>query len=65
MFTVEDGLAQELAFDPAQFDYSTSGVNSRRLPATLGFAGFKLLFKTDLKRDVEVWQGALRTSSRR
>ena len=58
MFSVENGLAQELAFDPALFDYSSSGVNARRLPPTLGFAGFKLLFQTDWTRDVAVWQGA-------
>jgi glucans biosynthesis protein len=58
MFSVENGLAQELAFDPALFDYGSSGVNARRLPPTLGFAGFKLLFQTDWQRDVAVWQGA-------
>src|SRR6185437_601814 len=55
MFSVENGMAQELAFDPALFDYSQSGVNARRLPPTLGFAGFKLLFQTDWQRDVAVW----------
>lgn len=58
IFSVENGSAQQLAFDPALFDYGSSGVNARRLPATLGFAGFKLLFQTDWQRDIAVWQGA-------
>jgi periplasmic glucans biosynthesis protein len=58
MFSVENGVAQQLAFDPALFDYTRSGVNPRRLPPDLGFAGFKLLFQTDLQRDIAVWQGA-------
>jgi glucans biosynthesis protein len=58
IYSVENGFAQELAFDAALFDYSGSGVTARKLPATLGFAGFKLLFQTDWQRDVAVWQGA-------
>jgi glucans biosynthesis protein len=58
IFTVENGYAQQLAFDPALFDYDGSGVTARKLPASLGFAGFTLLFQTDWQRDVAVWQGA-------
>jgi glucans biosynthesis protein len=58
LFAIENGQAQELAYDPALFDYSRSGVDSRSLPASLGFAGFQLLFHTDWKRDVAAFQGA-------
>ncbi|MGH8327360.1 MAG: glucan biosynthesis protein, partial [Steroidobacteraceae bacterium] len=58
MYTVENGMAQQLAFDPALFDYSRSGVNPRKLPPQLGFAGFRLLFHTDWQRDIAAFQGA-------
>jgi glucans biosynthesis protein len=58
LYTVQSGQAQELAYDSAMFDYSRSGVDGRRLPANLGFAGFRLLFHTDWVRDVAAFQGA-------
>lgn len=58
LYSVDNGMAQQLAFDPALFDYSKSGINSRNLPATLGFAGFRLLFHTDWQRDIVAFQGA-------
>src|SRR3984893_6389016 len=44
MYLVEDGHAQEIAFDPAMYDYSRAGVASHQLPPSLGFAGFRILF---------------------
>ncbi len=58
LYSVEDGRAQELAYDPAMFDFSRSGVDARELPPTLGFAGFRLLFHTDWARDLLAFQGA-------
>jgi glucans biosynthesis protein len=58
LYSVEDARAQELAYDPAMFDYSRSGVDPRKLAANLGFAGFRLLFHTDWTRDVAAFQGA-------
>jgi len=58
LYTVEHGQAQELAYDSAMFDYSKSGVDGHKLPASLGFAGFRLLFHTDWVRDVAAFQGA-------
>jgi glucans biosynthesis protein len=58
IYGVEAGQAQELAFDTAMFDYSRSGVDARKLPPTLGFAGFRLLFHTDWTRDLAAFQGA-------
>jgi glucans biosynthesis protein len=58
LYSVENGQAQELAYDAAMFDYSRSGVDGRRLPENLGFAGFRLLFHTDWTRDMAAFQGA-------
>src|SRR5262249_25607620 len=58
MYLVQEGHAQELAFDPAMYDYSRAGVNPTQLPANLGFAGFRILFHTDWVRDVAAFQGA-------
>lgn len=55
---VENGQSQELSYDPALFDYSRSGVDSRKLAPNLGFAGFRLLFHGDWKRDFAAFQGA-------
>ncbi|HWG75281.1 MAG TPA: glucan biosynthesis protein D [Steroidobacteraceae bacterium] len=58
LYEVAGGMAQQLAFDPALFDYTRSGVNWRRLPPDLGFAGFRLLFHSDWQRDIAAFQGA-------
>jgi periplasmic glucans biosynthesis protein len=58
MHLVQDGHAQEIAFDPAMYDYSRAGVASNQLPPSLGFAGFRILFHTDWTRDVAAFQGA-------
>jgi glucans biosynthesis protein len=58
MYLVQDGQAQEIAFDPAMYDYSRAGVASNQLPPSLGFAGFRILFHTDWTRDVAAFQGA-------
>lgn len=58
LFEINKGQAQEIAYDAALFDYSRSGVNGRKLPADLGFAGFRLNFHTDWVRDMAAFQGA-------
>ncbi len=58
MYTVRDGAAQEIAYDPALYDYSQAGVRANELPANLGFAGFRLYFHTDWVRDIAAFQGA-------
>lgn len=58
MYQVIDGQAHELAYDPAMFDLSKSGLSPRRLPRDLGFAGFRLLFHTDWNADVAAFLGA-------
>src|SRR5690606_40216867 len=58
MFDVVDGKAQELAYDPAAFDYGNSGIHGSRLPADLGFAGFRLNTRSDTDRDFAAFLGA-------
>ena len=58
IYEVVNGQAQELAYDPAMFDYGKSGVHGSSLPPDLGFAGFRVLFHTDWVRDVAAFQGA-------
>jgi len=58
MFSLADGQAQELAYDPAMFDYGKSGLKAGDLPPDLGFAGFRLNFHTDPVRDVAAFLGA-------
>src|SRR5581483_2959991 len=58
MYEVIGGQAQELAYDPAMFDYGKSGLAASRLPKDLGFAGFNLFTYLDPKRDVAAFLGA-------
>jgi periplasmic glucans biosynthesis protein len=58
MYEVVDGQAQELAYDPAMFDYGKSGLQDSHLPKALGFAGFRVHFHTDLARDIVAFLGA-------
>ena len=58
IFEVVDGFAQELAYDPAMFDYGKSGVVGSRLASDQGFAGFNVLYHTDPVRDIIAFLGA-------
>lgn len=58
MYEVENGQAQEIAYDPSMFDYGKSGLRGETLPPDLGFAGFQLLYHTDHKRDIAAFLGA-------
>src|ERR1700722_3713717 len=58
IYVVESGQSQELSYDPALFDYSRSCVDGHKLPPNLGFAGFRLLYHGDWKRDFAAFQGA-------
>jgi glucans biosynthesis protein len=58
MFDVVDNQAQELAYDPAMFDYGKSGLNGSRQPKDLGFAGFRFSFHLAPQFDVAAFLGA-------
>jgi periplasmic glucans biosynthesis protein len=58
MFEVAEGQAQELAYDPAMFDYGKSGLSGVRQPADLGFAGFRFKFHLAPSHDIAAFLGA-------
>lgn len=58
IFEVQGGQAQELAYDPAMFDYGKSGLDGRRQPADLGFAGFRAVYHTAPEQDMVAFLGA-------
>ena len=58
MHEVRGGREQELAYDPAMFDYGKSGLDGARLPKDLGFAGFRINVAPDFKSDVAAFLGA-------
>jgi periplasmic glucans biosynthesis protein len=58
MYEVVDSQAQELAFDPAMFDYGKSGLKDSGLAKDLGFAGFRVHFQTGLEREIVAFLGA-------
>lgn len=58
VFEVVDGKTQELAYDPAMFDYGRSGLDGAKQRPDLGFAGFRLSFHTAPKTDIAAFLGA-------
>jgi periplasmic glucans biosynthesis protein len=58
MYSVEEGHAREIAYDPGMWDYSRAGLDARHLPADLGFGGFQVFYHTDRVRDCAVFEGA-------
>ena len=58
MHEVIDGMAQELAYDPALFDYGKSGLRAARMPKDMGFAGFRVNFHSNWKHDIASFLGA-------
>ena len=55
---VVDGVAREIAYDPALFDLSQSGLDAMELPSDLGFAGFRVCAAPDFRRDIAAFLGA-------
>ena len=58
MFEVANGQAQQLAYDPAMFDYGKSGLDGKRQPADLGFAGCRFKFHLAPEFDIAAFLGA-------
>ncbi|MPZ42625.1 MAG: glucan biosynthesis protein D [Betaproteobacteria bacterium] len=55
---LREGLAREVAYDAAMFDHSKSGLAGVALPPDLGFAGFRVLHRSDPERDIAAFLGA-------
>ena len=58
MYELRDGKAERVDYSPGLFDYGKSGIDPGKLPADLGFAGFRLQFSPDWVRDVVAFLGA-------
>jgi glucans biosynthesis protein len=56
--TLRDGVAREIAYDATMFDHSKSGLAGVKLPPDLGFAGFRVLHRSDPERDILAFLGA-------
>ena len=58
MFEVTNGQAQQLAYDPAMFDFGKSGLAGTKQPPDLGFAGFRFKFHLAPQFDIAAFLGA-------
>ena len=58
MFEVVDGQAQQLAYDPAMFDFGKSGLAGSHQSPDLGFAGFRFKFHLAPQFDIAAFLGA-------
>jgi glucans biosynthesis protein len=58
LFEVVDGVAHEIVYDPAMFDFEQSGVDPDSMKNEQGFAGFRVQFVTNWKADVAAFLGA-------
>ncbi|HTJ96049.1 MAG TPA: glucan biosynthesis protein D, partial [Rhodocyclaceae bacterium] len=58
LYELKNGYAQEIAYDPAMFDYGKSGLQGASLPQDLGFAGVRINFQKDWTRDIAAFLGA-------
>lgn len=58
MYEVVGGQAQQLAYDPAMFDFGKSGLAGSHQPPDLGFAGFRFKFHLAPQFDIAAFLGA-------
>jgi glucans biosynthesis protein len=54
---ITGGVAREIAYSPQYFDYGKTGL-ADKLPADLGFSGFRVMSGRDAKTDWLAFQGA-------
>jgi glucans biosynthesis protein len=58
LFEVQDGSAKAIAYDPAAFDFSKSGVDGSQFSPDIGYAGFRVIDETNPEIDVAAFLGA-------
>lgn len=58
LFEIADGKSRELLYDPSRFNFGKSGVNGKKLPKTLGYAGFRIQHPSNKDGDVAAFLGA-------
>jgi glucans biosynthesis protein len=57
-YELVDGVARPIRYHPDMFDLEGSGINTRKLPADLSFAGFRVHTSMNWDEDVAVFLGA-------
>lgn len=58
VYELNEGVVTRVEYSPSMFDYGKSEINSETLPSDLGFAGFRMQFQNDWKRDFISFLGA-------
>jgi glucans biosynthesis protein len=58
IYELVDGKAERIRYDGGLFDYGKSGIDPKKLPGDMGFAGFRMQFAPDWERDVVAFLGA-------
>ncbi|HKU15602.1 MAG TPA: glucan biosynthesis protein D [Steroidobacteraceae bacterium] len=58
MHEIVDGEARPIRYRPDMFEFADSGIDTRKLPADLSFAGFRVHTSTNWDEDVAVFLGA-------
>ncbi|MTI63895.1 glucan biosynthesis protein [Methylophaga sp.] len=58
VYELDEGVVTRVEYSPSMFNYGKSDINSEALPADLGFAGFRMQFQNDWKRDFISFLGA-------
>ena len=55
---LKDGETTPIEYTSTMFDYGKTSIDGKALPEDLGYAGFRMQFHTDWKRDVIAFLGA-------
>ncbi|HMM74652.1 MAG TPA: glucan biosynthesis protein D [Gammaproteobacteria bacterium] len=55
---IVDGEARPIVYDPARFDLTQAGVDGSKLPPSLGYAGFRVVDRTNPEIDIAAFLGA-------
>jgi len=58
VYELDEGVVTRIEYSPSMFDYGKSEIDSEELPPDLGFAGFRMQFQNDWKRDFISFLGA-------
>lgn len=58
LYEVVEGEARPIRYSPDMFEFAGSGIEPRKLPADLSFAGFRVHTSTNWNEDVAVFLGA-------
>jgi glucans biosynthesis protein len=58
LYEIADGAARPIRYNPDMFELAGTGIEARKLPADLSFAGFRVHTATNWDEDIAVFLGA-------